>query len=154
SRFATMAPGGPEPALAPPPARRARERVSEARPTEQTHLLVGYLAPPIVHPDYAPLRVLNALLGSGMSSRLFHALREEAGLAYAVGSFFPTRREVSRIVVHIGTAPANARAAEQGMLREVGRLRDQAVGEEELARTKTYLTGSFDLDLRTNAHQS
>jgi predicted Zn-dependent peptidase len=153
-RFAGLPAGPTEPPLAPPPTRPEQTRGHASRPFEQTHVLIGFLTPPIVHPDYPALRVLNTLLGHGMSSRLFHALRERAGLAYAVGSYYPTRRELSRLLVHIGTAPANAEAAERSIGVELARLREEPVGDDELARTKVYLTGSFDLDLRTNGHQS
>src|SRR5262249_30661027 len=56
--------------------------------------------------------------------------------------------------VYIGTAPASRAAAEEGMLRELRRLGDEAVSADELARGKAFLTGSFDLDLRTNERQS
>jgi predicted Zn-dependent peptidase len=144
----------PVPALPPPPARPATPRLRETRPIHQTQVLVGFLAPPIDHRDHLPLKLANAILGGGMSGRLFRTLRDEGGLAYAVGSFYPTRREASRVVVYIGTAPNNREPAEDGMLRELGRLRDEPVPAEELARSKAYLAGSFDLDLRTNDRQS
>ena len=96
---------------------------------------------------------MNAILGGGMSSRLFRTLRDEEGLAYSVGSAYPTRHGTGRIVVHLGTAPASAGPAEAGIRREIERLRHEGVGEDELARTKTYMTGAFALDRRTNARQ-
>ena len=97
---------------------------------------------------------MNAVLGGGMSSRLFRTLRDAEGLAYSVGSAYPTRRGTGRIVIHLGTAPPSAPAAEAGIRREVERLRADGVGEDELQRTKTYMTGAFLLDRRTNARQS
>jgi predicted Zn-dependent peptidase len=152
--FGDLAPGAGEPALPPAPARPAVSRIAEARPTEQAHVVVGWLAPPVSHPDFGPLRVLDALLGGGMSSRLFNALREREGLAYAVGSYYPSRRAASRLVAQIGTAPANAPRAEQGILAEAERLREEPVPGEELDRAKAQLTGGFELDLRTNARQA
>lgn len=152
--FGDLAPGAGEPALPPAPARPAVSRIAEARPTEQAHVVVGWLAPPVGHPDFGPLRVLDALLGGGMSSRLFNALREREGLAYAVGSYYPSRRAASRLVAQIGTAPANAPRAEQGILAEADRLRQEPVPGEELDRARAQLTGGFELDLRTNARQA
>jgi len=103
---------------------------------------------------YGLAKVLNAVLGSGMSSRLFCALRDEAGLAYAVGSFYPTRRETSRLVLHIGTAPRNVSQAHDGMKRQLARLAEEPVPDDELERAKAAVTGAFDLDRRTNARQS
>jgi predicted Zn-dependent peptidase len=149
--LAAGAPGAPLPA---PPTHRQTPRVHEIRETEQAHVLVGFLAPPVGHADHVPLKVLNTLLGSGMSSRLFQALREEAGLAYAVGSFYLTRQEAGRVIVHIGTAPANAGRAETGMLVEVARLGEEPTPGEELERAKAFLAGALALDLRTNARQA
>src|SRR5262249_18784262 len=140
--------------LPPPPPRRVPERLSEARPPEQTHIVWGFHPPPIGCGDYGPLKVLSTVLGGGMSSRLFRVLRDEKGLAYAVGSFYPTRREASRLVIHIGTAPANAAQAEAGIGEEVARLRGEPVPADELARAKTFLAGNVVLDMRTNARQS
>jgi predicted Zn-dependent peptidase len=152
--FAGLAPGR-EPwmagELSPRP---VRTHDAEHRPTEQTHLLMGYLAPPIGHPDHVAAKVVNGVLGGGMSSRLFRILRDEAGLAYSVGSVYPTRRGTGRIVVHIGTAPANVAGAEGRMRAVVDDLRRAPVPAEELERTKAYLTGSLALDLRTNARRA
>ena len=152
--FGPLRPRRAAPEPTPPPVRPSTPRIVESRPTHQTQLLLGFLAPPIGHPDHAPLKVANAVLGAGLSGRLFRTLRDQAGLAYSVGSFYPTRRESSRVVIYIGTAPANLAEAEQGIQRELGRLRDEPVPDEELARSTAYLAGSFDLDLRTNARQS
>jgi zinc protease len=89
-----------------------------------------------------------------MSSRLFRILRDERGLAYAVGSLCPTRRHTGRVVAYIGTAPANADAAEAGLGCEIERLATERVPEEELRLARSHLEGSFVLDLRTNARQS
>lgn len=144
---------GDQPAI-PAPAAPATSRVRERRPTEQTHLRVGVLAAAVGHPDHPALRVTNALLGGGMSSRLFRVLRDEAGLAYAVGSTYPSRRDGSHVVAHLGCAPSKVSAAEAGIRRELARLGAETVDEEELGRAKAWLTGTLALDLRTNARQA
>jgi predicted Zn-dependent peptidase len=131
---------------------RLRER--QASPTQQAHVLLGYLAPPITAADHVALKVANGVLGGGMSSRLFRTLRDEKGLAYSVGSAYLTRRGAGRVVLHIGTAPENVEAAEAGLRGEVERLASEPVPDEELARTARYLSGSFVLDRRTNGRQS
>jgi predicted Zn-dependent peptidase len=117
-------------------------------------VLLGYLAPSVSASDHVALKVANGVLGGGMSSRLFRTLRDEDGLAYSVGSSYPTRRGAGRVVLHIGTAPENVAAAEAGLRREAERLTGEPVGEDELERTKAYLSGSFVLDRRTNGRQS
>jgi zinc protease len=152
--FAGLRSSGP---LAPPPgapARPVRPRQHETSPTQQAHVLRGYLAPAVAAPDHVALKVANGVLGGGMSSRLFRTLRDQEGLAYSVGSAYPTRRGAGRVVLHIGTAPGNVAAAEAGLEREVERLIGEPVPEDELERTKAYLSGSFVLDRRTNGRQS
>jgi predicted Zn-dependent peptidase len=146
--------GGPAPATPPPPDRPLRPRERETSPTQQAHVLLGYLAPPVAAVDHVALKVANGVLGGGMSSRLFRRLRDEEGLAYSVGSVYPTRRGAGRVVLHVGTAPENVVAAEAGLRREVDRLTSEPVPEDELERTQAYLSGSFVLDRRTNSRQS
>jgi predicted Zn-dependent peptidase len=152
--FEGLRTGGPAAAAPLLPDRPVRARVQETTPTQQAHVLLGYLAPPVAAPDHVALKVANGVLGGGMSSRLFRTLRDEEGLAYSVGSAYPTRRGAGRVVLHIGTAPENVASAEAGLRREVDRLAGEPVPEDELERIKAYLSGSFVLDRRTNGRQS
>ena len=152
--FQDLRRGGPAAAPPPPPSRPVRPRQHETAPTQQAHVLIGYLAPTVDASDHVALKVANGALGGGMSSRLFRTLRDEEGLAYSVGSAYPTRRGAGRVVLHIGTGPQNVAAAEAGLRREVERLAGEPVPEDELERTKAYLSGSFVLDRRTNGRQS
>jgi zinc protease len=152
--FGGLRRGGTMAVPASPPTRPVRPRQHEVTQTQQAHVLLGYLAPPIGGPDHVALKVANGTLGGGMSSRLFRTLRDEEGLAYSVGSSYPTRRGAGRVVCHIGTAPENVAAAEAGLRREVARLAGEPVPEDELELTKAYLSGAFVLDRRTNGRQS
>ncbi|HET7874360.1 MAG TPA: pitrilysin family protein [Methylomirabilota bacterium] len=141
--------GGPDPVL--PAARATLDRVTVARPSAQAQVLIGFLAPPAIHPDYAPVKVLSVALGGGMSGRLFAELRDKQGLAYVTGASYPTRVGPSYVLAQIGTAPANAARAEEGVKRELERLRQAPLSPPELDRAKAYLLGQFALDRRTNA---
>jgi predicted Zn-dependent peptidase len=152
--FSALPAGGPLAAPPSAPERPLRLREHETSPTQQAHVMLGYLAPAVTDPDHVALKVANGVLGGGMSSRLFRTLRDEEGLAYSVGSTYPTRRSAGRVVLHIGTAPENVEAAEAGLRREAERLAGEPVAEDELDRTTAYLSGSFVLDRRTNARQS
>ena len=71
-----------------PPAARL---VQLEQDTEQLVLMLGCTTLPLGHPDAVALRLLQAHLGLGMSSRLFVTMREERGLAYDVGVHLPAR---------------------------------------------------------------
>jgi zinc protease len=132
------------------PTPRAEPRIVE-RDARQAQVLVGFLAPPVVHADYAPVRVLAMVLGGGMSSRLFSELRDRRGLAYSVGVLATARTGPALFAPYLGTAPINAEAALAGMLAEVERIRVEAIGEQELARARAYLLGTLAMDRRTSA---
>jgi predicted Zn-dependent peptidase len=131
---------------------RGDRRVVE-RPVQQAQVLVGYLGPSLTEPDYAAVRVLATVLGGGMAGRLFTELRDKRGLAYSVGVLSSFRTGPS-FVTYMGTAPANAEAAEAGVLSEIDRIRVEPVSERELARGKAFLLGNLAMDRRTNARHA
>ncbi len=145
-------PGSADPTVPRPVAGDTR-RVLE-RPAAQAQILLGYLAPPLSHPDYPAVKVLSALLGGGMSGRLFTELRSKQGLAYSLGALYPSRVDTSFFVLHMGTAPGNVDRAEEGIRREGARVRQERVTEDELQRAKAYLLGNLAIDRRTNARQA
>ena len=117
-------------------------------------MLVGYLGPSLLEPDYAAARVLATVMGGGMSGRLFRELRDQRGLAYSVGMLGSFRTGPSFLVSYLGTAPANAEAAEAGMLAEIERVRGESVTARELARAKAYLLGTLAMDRRTSTRHA
>lgn len=119
-----------------------------------TWIAKGWLVPSVQNPDHVPLKVLNSLLGSGMSSRLFVNLREKQGLAYVVSSYYPTRQDQSRFVLYIGTDPKNYRMVERGFTKEIDRLKIEPIATKELQDAKDKLAGNFALAHETNANQA
>lgn len=124
------------------------------RDAQQAQVLIGYLGPPLMHPDYPAMRVLGAVLGGGTSSRMFVELRERRGLAYSVGVLTTNRTGPALFLPYLGTAPANAEAAEAGVLAEVARVRREPVEDRELARAKAWLVGNLAMDRRTSARHA
>lgn len=118
--------------------------------TQQSIVMLAYLASKVQHPDYATLKLLNTYLGNGLSSRLFVELREKRGLAYDVSAFYPTRIDDSYFVVYIGTAPQNTAIAREGLKMEVDRLATIQLSEEELQAAKNKLLGQYALGKQTN----
>ncbi len=140
--------GGPDPAL--PPVSPLGDRTVVARPSAQTQVLMAFPAPSISHPDYAAVKVLSTALGGGMAGRMFTEIRDKLGLAYSSGAAYPSRVGPAFFLAQLGTAPANAARAEQALLREIDRIRQERLDEVALRRAKSYLLGQFALDRRTN----
>ncbi|MDX2085111.1 MAG: pitrilysin family protein [Candidatus Melainabacteria bacterium] len=119
-----------------------------------TWIARGWLAPKLNETGYFPLKVLNSLLGGGMSSRLFVNLREKQGLAYAVGSLYPSRMDNSHFVLYIGSDPKNQAAILKGFDQEIARILADDITEEELNRAKDNVVGTFALAHETPANQA
>lgn len=143
-----------EPAPArPAPSPTAARRVLE-RPAHQAQILMGWLGPGLSEADYAAVKVLAAVLGGGMSGRLFVEVRDVRGLAYSLGMFHATRRMTAPIVAYLGTAAENVEAAEAALAREVERLRSEGATEAEVARARAWVLGTLAMDRRTNARHA
>ena len=119
--------------------------------TQQSIIMLGYLAANVNSSDYAPLKLLNTYLGNGLSSRLFVELREKRGLAYDVSAFYPTRLYTSNFTVYIGTAGENTAIAKAGLKSEIERLVTELLSEEELEISKNKLLGQYALGKQTNS---
>jgi zinc protease len=108
-------------------------------------------------PDFIPAFVLNHILGGGaFTSRLFQEVREKRGLAYSVGTSLVSYRGAAMTWGY--TATKNERVAEclAVIEGEMARLRAEGPSEEELAKAKDYLIGSYALAFDTStkiAHQ-
>ena len=113
----------------------------------QVHLCLGGVALPYGHPSKYALFLLNALLGGGMTSRLFQKIREEAGLAYSIYSDLDFYRDTGQICISAGVDPKDAQRAVDLIRQECRVLCEQPVPEEELRDTRSQLTGSLYLSL-------
>lgn len=144
----------PEPIGMAEPKRTKSTEVTETKDVEQAFLILGFLAPSVKAQDYPVLKVINSILGSGMSSRLYEDLREVSGLAYELGSFFPTRKGSSHFAIYLGTRPENLSRAKELVLSQIERIKAELVNSEELRRAKAFCKGAFALDHQKNSRQA
>ncbi len=121
------------------------EVVARERLTQQAHLIIGFPAPAVQEEGYYALQVLDCVLGGGSSSRLPHKLREELGLVYSVSTFYPTLAGESHFGIYAITEPEHLEGVKQATLAVLTDLIANPISEEELARAKAYLLGSYAL---------
>ncbi|HUA54654.1 MAG TPA: pitrilysin family protein [Candidatus Sulfotelmatobacter sp.] len=99
-------------------------------------------------PDYYAAFVLNHILGGGgFSSRLVDQVREKRGLAYSVSSSLAIFDHAALMQAQTATKNASVEEAVKLVRAEWKRLAEKGPTLEELADAKTYLTGSFPLQL-------
>ena len=144
---------GTVPGFAPAPALPAGERVLvDKRPTAQAQLVVGVPALRRDHPDAWTLSLLNAVLGDGMSSRLFQSVREELGLAYDISSGLVDYADAGALEISAGVDPDALDDALKAIIVELVRLRDEPIPADELERAKRYLSGGLELRMDETRH--
>ena len=132
----------------PLPVYRRRVNVVE-KDLEQVHICLGTQALPQNHPQRFAAYVLNAILGSSMSSRLFQTIREERGLAYSIYSYLNCHSDAGALVVYAGTSPDDTLDVVSLMLKELNRFRTELVSDEELTAAKEQLKGHLLLSLES-----
>ncbi|MBP9719164.1 MAG: insulinase family protein [Candidatus Levybacteria bacterium] len=116
--------------------------------TEQVHIALGVRTVADEHKDHYPLEVLAAIVGGGMSSRLFTEVREKRGLAYYVRSYSEHYTDCGSFVTLAGV---DAKRADEAVKVIVEQYREIANGSQieatELKKAKEFLKGHFVLEL-------
>lgn len=141
---------------APPVARRTpTEAVADPESTvkvveravEQANIIVG--CPSLVATDERKfvMSVLNAVLGGGMSSRLFQEIREKRGLAYATYSFSVGYADAGYFAMYAGCAPSKAKQVIELLNAELEKLAATEITATELQKAVGQLSGGIVLAL-------
>src|SRR5687768_528572 len=126
--------------------REARVRLIE-RETEQAHLCVAMPALSYATERRYTQSTIEAILSSGMSSRLFQEIREKRGLVYSVYGYFRPYADIGQGVVYAGTDLERVEETIGAIVEELRKLRDEVVPEEEFERTKTLRKGRLLMGL-------
>ncbi len=137
---------------------RPKENVEKAVKKQNVNtswLFLGYKTCSMFNTkDRAVLQIIDAILGNGMSSRLFKSLRENQGLAYAVGSSISQFYLDGVFMTYIGTNPENIEISKKGMLDEINTIKTEYVTKEELQYAKDKIMGQLLLSLETNSDEA
>ena len=117
--------------------------------TEQVHIAVGFRTVPVDSEEKHPLSVLAAILGGGMSSRLFSEVREKRGLAYYVRTSSEHFQDAGNIVSTAGLDPKRLEEGIAVIIEEYSKFANNKAGltEKELSKAKEYLKGHLVLEL-------
>lgn len=112
--------------------------------TEQAHICIAYPAVSLHHPDRYAVDLLSALLGEGMSSRLFLELREERALVYDIHTYPSEFRDTGSFTVYAGCDPENARTTTEVTVSEIAKLLTSLDGAE-FEKAKNMARGRMQL---------
>ncbi|MCL2760551.1 MAG: insulinase family protein [Desulfuromonadales bacterium] len=123
---------------------------NEYRDMEQVLLCLGTVSTSQTDPRRFDAYMLNTLLGAGMSSKLFQAIREKHGLAYSIFSYNISYEEGGAFVIHSGTTSDKAEVVIALILKELKELKTELLSTEELASYYNQLKGNTLLALESN----
>jgi predicted Zn-dependent peptidase len=123
------------------------EKTLVHRPTEQAHFCMGTAGVDENDPDRWAVRVLNLILGGGMSSRLFQEIREKRGLCYSIGSESISYREGGMFIVYADTSPRQLDEVRDLSWQEMLNVAENGIAPEELTRAKNQVRAATLLSL-------
>ncbi|MCE5335277.1 MAG: insulinase family protein [Desulfobacteraceae bacterium] len=117
---------------------------------EQVHLTIGLHGTSQTDDTRFASHLLNVILGSSMSSRLFQEIREKRGLAYSVYSFSHSHADAGMLGVYAGIAAENIEQVMELIYRQLALLAEQPIPEAELSAAKEYIKGNMYINAESN----
>jgi len=149
----------PIPSEPPPPAIRTKEpeqlgerRVTVSKAAQLPIEMVAFHVPETKHPDDAALDLIETLLASGQSSRLYSRLVDKEQLVLSVNSFRSQSLDPGLLIFSLqprsGVTPAHA---EKALFEELDRLREHPVEAQELRKAKNQVLADQYRELKTIA---
>jgi predicted Zn-dependent peptidase len=118
--------------------------------SQQTHIALGWSAPPYASDASYEASAALAILGGGSSSRLFTEVRERRGLCYSVSAGYHTLRDHAMAVCYSGTSTARAQETLDVMLAEIRRL-PGTLESAELERVKARAKSALVMQQESSA---
>lgn len=140
-----------------PPPRPARyvggEALADRDHQEQLHLCFGLPGVGFYDRDYFAQMLFAIALGGGTSSRLFHEVREERGLAYSVSASASPYADGGLVTIYAACDPERAHEAVPVILQETRTLGD-ALTDEELARAKALVRAGLLMEMESTSSRA
>lgn len=127
------------------PKQLGEKRIVVKQEAELPAIYAGYKVPTIKHPDAYALNVLQGILSSGKSSRLYKSLVYEKQIAlYAGGDYEDVSADPHLFYVYAGVMPGKSTdEVENALYAEIERLKNEPVADEELQKAKNQAEASF-----------
>jgi predicted Zn-dependent peptidase len=118
--------------------------------TDQAHLRLAFRSYDLYDERFWALSLLATILGAGMSSRLFHKMREELGLCYYIHAQNRAAIDHGQFVVSIGTGKEKNGEAIKAIIGELKKITTEAIDQDELEKAKEFRIGHLYLGLESS----
>jgi predicted Zn-dependent peptidase len=124
------------------------EFIEKRKGIDQAHEVIGFHRPKLGDPKRYASEVFNAILGGGMSSRLFQEVREKRGLCYSVKDHLEQSRDYSYEMIYFGTVKEKIKQIKEITLKEISKLgkinprdldeaKEKLIGLRQISKEKT-----------------
>jgi zinc protease len=124
----------------------------EPFPSPQSVVMFGQPGISREDPDFFAAFILNEVIGGGrFTARLMSEVREKRGLTYGVGTYLVGYEHADLLIGQFSASNDKVAEAIQVVRDEWAKIARDGVSEDELAATKTYLTGSYPLRFDGNS---
>jgi len=127
-----------------------RTYIKKNQSLNQVYVIIGFQGIAKGSPLRYKFLLLNEILGSGMSSRLFQKIREEKGLAYTISSFLDGYKDSGIHIIYSIIEPAKIDEYLLAVRGEILNLKKKGINRDELERAKDHLKSSIILGLENN----
>jgi len=124
-------------------------RVTKKKPIEQNHWCIAYKGLPAGHADRHNLQIMSGVLGDGMSSRLFRAVREDAGLCYEISTFTAAHSDIGLTGVYMALGRENEDKA-LSMVRDIiSDFAEHGPAPDEVDRAREHVKSSTVMSMES-----
>ena len=118
---------------------------------EQNHIAIGFPGLALDDPDRYALQILNAILGGGMSSRLFQSVRERNGLCYSVYSYATSHAETGMLSIYTALGQQMEEKALALIFEELAQFWKDGPTRDELGRCREQLKTNLLMSLESTS---
>ncbi len=126
---------------------RTQSVAATTKSIDQTHIAIGFPSVPLGHKDGAAVSLLATILGGGMSSQLFHLLREEMGVAYYVRAEQDPHSTHGEFVITAGVDTKRVGEVLRAITRVLKERKTVLVSNAELSKAREFSIGMLGMGL-------
>ncbi len=125
--------------------------ITRNKEIEQNHIAIGFPGLPVADPDRYAYQIMNAIIGGGMSSRLFQSVREQNGLCYSIYSYTASHEETGMFSIYTALNQPMEEKAIRLILEELSRFREEGPARDELGRCREQLKTNLLMSLESTS---
>jgi len=128
------------------------EKTEKRKGIDQASLVFAYHIPLPKNKENYAAQVLSALMGVGMSSRLFEEIREKRNLCYSIKSELDIGKDYAYTLIYVGTMKENIEKVKKLILEEFEKV-SKNLCEKELKQVKEQLIGNYQISMEDSQNQ-